>query len=57
MSETISLLTREYSFRIPLFESEANRFEDFVEKTGIKKVAFVRKAIVEYLDHHEKDSS
>jgi len=57
MSETISLLTREYSFRIPLSESEANRFEDFVEKTGIKKVAFVRKAVVEYLDHHEKDAS
>ena len=57
MNGKTAIITREYSFRIPLSESEANRFENFIQETGIKKVVFVRKAVVEYLDHHEKDES
>jgi hypothetical protein len=55
MNGKISEKTREYSFRTSFPKTVADRFEIFVRDRGLKKTSIVYKAILEYLDRHEKD--
>lgn len=47
--------TRAYSFRTSFSENEADRFENYIQNRGLKKTIIVYKAILEYLDRHEKE--
>lgn len=46
---------RNYSLAIPLQKSEIEKFDAYTRTRGLKKGHVVRKAILEYIDRHEKD--
>jgi len=45
-----------HSFTITLSEADSERFEAYLRRTGIKKLAVAQKAIVRYLDENEQKS-
>jgi len=48
--------TKRYAFQVFLSQDESERFEDYANKTGIKKYVIVRKALVKYLDEQKVEN-
>ena len=47
------IMKKRYGATFFLSEKDAERFEAFVRAAGMKKIAVVEKAILEYLDRHD----
>jgi len=45
--------TKVHSFTITLSEDDSERFEAYLRRTGIKKLAVAQKAILKYLEDND----
>jgi len=54
MKQEIAVGMKEHSLRIWLNKEESARLKNYLDRSGMKKQAVIRRAILLYLDHQEE---